>query len=311
MFRMNTNKFAYLAGYIDGDGCFYVRTYIQKSNILVFEYSIQICSVDLNIIKYFKEEFGGVFNTRPEKRKERKESYLWTIKTKQSLEIANKIYDFLISKKKTCELFLSVGNSITPNCGIAINENTISNRQAIFNQIKDEIHMNDKVNEDLYKSTKNIKKTIEPTNANLAYLAGLIDAEGCFRIGQFQSKRIGRSRSYISVLEIGNTKFNIFPWLIERFGGTTVYRKPTSRNHNPMIIWSLKSNALHQILDKIYPFLKVKKEKCEKLMQLRDTTIPNGGNRKSDEFKIRQSQIILERECIVEALHKLNAKGRH
>ncbi len=308
---MNTYKFAYLAGYIDGDGCFYVRTYIQKPNILVFDYSIQVCSVDVGIIKYFKEEFNGVFNKRPEKREDRKESYLWTVKTKQSIKVAENILKYLISKKKTCKLFLSIGNSITPNCGIAISENVISNRQDIFTQIKEEIHMNDKVNEDLYKSAKNIKKSIEPTDANMAYLAGLIDAEGCFRIGQFQSKRVGRSRSYISVLEIGNTKFNIFPWLIERFGGTIVYRKPTSRNHNPMIIWSLKSKALHQILNKIHPFLKVKKERCEKLMQLRDTTIPNGGNRKSDEFKIRQSKIILERESIVEDLHKLNAKGRH
>lgn len=308
---MNTNKFAYLAGYIDGDGCFYVRTYIQKPNILVFDYSIQICSVDLDIIKYFKQEFDGVFNNRPEKRKDRKKSYLWTVKTKQSIKIAENICHFLISKKKTCDLFLSIGNSIVPNCGIAISENIVSDRKEIFNQIKEEIHMNDRVNEDLFKSIKTSKKSIEPTEANLAYFAGLIDAEGCFRICQFQSKRVGRSRSYISVLEIGNTKFNIFPWLIERFGGTITYRKPTSRNHNPIIIWSLKSKALHQILDKIYPFLKVKKERCKKLMDLRDTTMSNGGNRKSEAFKLRQKEIQLIREGIVEDIHKLNAKGRH
>lgn len=309
---MNSNKFAYTAGYIDGDGCFYVRTYIQKpKNILVFEYSIQVCSVDDDIIHFFSKEFGGTFSIRPEKRSNRKESFLWTIKTKQSLVVANHIFKYLISKKKSCELFLNIGNSIIPNCGTAITENIISTRQAIFDQIKQEIHMNDKINKESFRSLKNIKHSIKPSEEDLAYFAGLIDAEGCFRIGQFQSKRIGRSRSYISVLEIGNTKLPIFPWIIQRFGGTITYRAPTSRNHNPMVIWSLKSNALHQILDKIYPFLRVKKERCAKLMELQATTMPNGGNRKSEKFKLKQIEIQAKRKVIAEDLHKLNAKGRH
>ena len=259
---METLKFAYTAGYIDGDGCFYVRTFIQKpKNILIFEYSIQVCSVDEDIIRYFSKEFGGTFNKRPEKRNDRKDSFLWSIKTKQSLCVAKHIFKFLISKKRSCELFLSIGNSIKPNCGISIPESVISQRQEIFDHIKQEIHMNDKINEENFKSLKNIKESIEPSEEDLAYFSGLIDAEGCFRIAQFQSKRVGRNRSYISVLEIGNTKLPIFPWIIQRFGGNVTYRAPTSRRHNAMVIWSLKSNALHQILDKIYPFLRVKKER--------------------------------------------------
>ena len=309
---MNTHKFAYLAGYIDGDGCFYVRTYIQKpNNVLVFEYSIQVSSVEKDIIQYFNEEFGGVFNARSEKRSDRKDSFLWTIKTKQSLIVANEISKFLISKKKTCDLFLTIGNSIVPNCGIAISQNIISERLNIFNQIKEEIHMNDKVTHEVFRALKKIEKTIDPSEADLAYLAGLIDSEGCFRICHFQSKRPGRSRSYIPVLEIGNTKHCIFSWLRMRFGGSMVYREPTSRNHNPMIIWSLRSKALYTILTKILPYLRTKKERCEKLIELQETSIKNGGNRKSDEFRIRQKEIQSIREKIVEDIHKLNAKGKH
>ena len=308
---METNKFAYLAGYIDGDGCFYVRNYIQKPDILVFDYSIQVCSVDKYIIQYFSEQYGGVFYKRPEKRENRKESFLWTIKTKQSVKIAEKIFQHLVSKKTTCSLFLSIGKSISPNSGISVPKCIINERQTIMNQIKDQIHMIDGVTEESFKSLKFIKPSIEPSEADFAYLAGLIDAEGCFRIGQFQSKRTGRSRTYVSILEIGNTKFPIFPWLMHRFGGTVVYRKPTSRNHTPMIIWCLKSKSLHKILTKIYPFLRVKKERCEKLFELHSLTISNGGNRKSDEFKIRIAQIQKKRVEIVEDLHKLNAKGVH
>lgn len=309
---METNKFAYLAGYIDGDGCFYVRTYIQKpKNILVFDYSIQVCSVEEDTIQYFSEEFGGVYSKRPEKRKDRKDSYIWTIKTKQSLIVANEIHNFLINKNKTCNLFLTLGNSIIPNCGISISKDIQYERTQIINQIKKEIHMHDKVTHEIYKSLKNIQKTIEPSNSDLAYLAGLIDAEGCFRIFNFQSKRPGRSRSYVPVLEIGNTKHCIFSWLLIRFGGSIIYREPNSRNHNPMIIWSHRSKALYPVLTKILPYLRVKKERCEKLIQLQETSIPNGGNRKSEEFKIRQSQIQAIRQQIYEDIHVLNAKGKH
>lgn len=309
---MDTLKLSYVAGYIDGDGCFYVRTYFQKpKNILVFDYSIQVCSVDEDTIKYFNKEFGGSFTERVEKRKNRKPSFLWTIKTKQSLGVASRCFEFLIIKRRSCELFLSLGDSIKPNCGVSLCENAVSERRKILERIKQEIHMHDFVDKENFKTLKTLIKGIEPSEEDLAYFSGLIDAEGCFRIGQFQSKRSNRNRSYISILEIGNTKFPIFPWLIQRFGGTVVYRNPTSRRRNPMIIWSLKSKALHQILDKIYPFLRFKKKRCEKLMELRNTGLPNGGNRKSEEFKIRQSEIQADRERIAEDLHKLNAKGRH
>jgi hypothetical protein len=309
---MKTNKFAYLAGYIDGDGCFYVRTYLQKpKNILVFEYSIQICSVEKNIIQYFSETFNGVYNKRPEKRKNRKDSYLWTVKTKQSLIVAKEIFNFLINKKKICDLFITLGTSIKPNYGISISEKIKFQRNEIINQIKKEIHMNDKVTYEIFKSLKKVEKNIEPSNEDMAYLAGLIDSEGCFRICQFQSKRPGRNISYIPVLEIGNTKHSIFNWLLIRFGGSIVYRAPNSKNHNPMIIWSQRSKALYPILTKILPYLRVKKERCEKLIELQETSIPNGGNRKSEEFKIRQFQIQFIRKKISDEIHKLNSKGKH
>lgn len=309
---MDTNKFAYLAGYIDGDGCFFVRTYIQKpKNIMVFEYSIQICSVDKDTIQYFKKEFEGTFSKRPEKRNDRKDTYIWVVKTKQSLHVAEKIINFLISKKAICKLFIYFGNSISPNRGEKITDEVIQFRKDIFTKIKEEIHMNNNITKEIFNNFKIIKKCRDPSESDLAYFAGLIDAEGCFRIAEFQSKRTNRSRSYISTLEIGNTKSPIFPWIMERFGGTITYRSPISKNHNPMIIWSLKSKALNQILYKIYPFLRFKKERCKKLIELEETMIPNGGNRKSEEFKSKFAEIQNFRESIAVELHKLNAKGKH
>jgi hypothetical protein len=42
------------------------------------------------------------FNKRPEKRKNRKDSFLWTVKTKKSLIVAKTIFEFLLSRIEQC-----------------------------------------------------------------------------------------------------------------------------------------------------------------------------------------------------------------
>ena len=306
------NKFAYLAGYTDGDGCFYVRTYIQKpKNILVFDYSLQICSVDKEVIEFFSQEFGGVFNLRAEKRHDRRETYLWTLKTKMSLEICKEIQEFLITKNEICSLFICLGSSIKPNKGIKVSEKILERRKFLVNLIKEEIHMNDLIDEEKFKCLRTLNKSIEPTMEDFAYLAGLIDAEGCFRIGHWKDKRIGRGKNFVIIFEIGNTKYALFPWLIRRFGGSVVYRKPTKKQFNPFVIWSLRSKALYPLLEKLYPFLRVKKERCKKLMEFHEIKIPNSVGRKSQEFKELRLKIGSQREQLLEEFHVLNAKGKH
>ena len=158
---------------------------------------------------------------------------------------------------------------------------------------------------------KKVKKTFDPSEENLAYLAGLIDAEGCLRITSHDVNRTGRSRSYVATLEIGNTRLPIFQWLLERFGGTITYRAPTNRNHNPMIIWSLRSRKLYNLLFKIQKYLRVKKERCEKLLELEKTTLKIGGNRKTGQYRCHVEQILSKRESIFQELKLLNAKGKH
>lgn len=307
-----TNKFAYLAGYIDGDGCFYVRSYLQKpKNILAYDYSIQICSVCKEIIEYFTQEFGGSFVTRPEKRQDRKPSYLWTVKTKKSLPIAVEIQEFLNSKNEICSLFICLASSIVPSKGVKIFDDVLNRRNFLMNLIKQEIHMNDLIDEEKFNCLKTISKTIDPTPEDFAYLAGLTDSEGCFRIQHWKDKRKGRRKNFVIAFEIGNTKYSIFPWILRRFGGCIIFRKPTKKQFNPMVIWSVRSKALYPLLEKIHPFLRVKKEKCKKLMEFHEIKIPHSIGRKSEEFRKMSSEIELKREQLLEEFHILNAKGRH
>lgn len=307
-------KYAYLAGYTDGDGSIFCRTYIQKPSTKVYESSLQICSVDQNICNYFFHEFKGAVHKRPEKRNNRRDSWLWYVKGKQCQSILEEMINFLILKKRISILCCSLIENVS--CKRSYKRNPVSEsthqlRQNIIHQIKEEIHMNDRIDENLFQSLKDIKKIKIPSNADFAYLAGLIDAEGCFRIQHWQPKRQGRSEHWVITLEIGNSKFSIFPWLLERFGGSIIYRKPTKSRHNAMIIWSLRSDALFQILPNIYPFLRVKKERCEKLVQFHQISIPLGGDRKSQTFKNHVMDVLHTRKILFDEFQILNAKGKH
>lgn len=308
-------KYAYLAGYTDGDGSICCRIYTQKPKLIkVYESSLQICSVDEDICAYFKEEFTGSVHKRPEKRANRRPTWLWYAKGMRCFHLLKKIESYLILKRNSSVLCCSLIDEVFHGFSCRnhkIPEESHRNRESIIKKLKEEIHMNDRVNEENFNSLKELNQSIEPSRADFAYIAGLIDAEGCFRIKHWQPKRQGRNETWVISLEIGNTKFLIFPWLLQRFGGSVTYRKPTTQRHNAMIIWSLSSDALYRFAKDVYPFLRVKKERCEKLIQFHQTSVPNGGNRKSKEFRNYICDLLITRRALFDEFQVLNKKGNH
>lgn len=157
------------------------------------------------------------------------------------------------------------------------------------------------------EALKGTRSLLTPREENWAYLAGLIDAEGCFRVKKWTPK--GKPNPVYAIsLEIGNTKFPIFPWLMERLGGNISFIEAKHRKRCSAI-WSLSAEALYKVLPNIIPFLRSKREVAEALMEFSQTIIPNGGDRHSVEFNRRYADILSKREEIVARVHKLNAKG--
>lgn len=167
--------------------------------------------------------------------------------------------------------------------------------------------MSDWVTKEKVNSLKKIGQHIEPTEDDYAYLAGIIDSEGCFRIKKWKPKD-KPNYVYAINLEIGNKRFPIFPWLTERFGGNTgfYYSKNIIK---PMAIWTISAKSLTDIIHHIYPFLICKKEVAKKIIEFTKTILPNGGDRNSETFKESYARVIETREKIVNEIHKLNLKG--
>lgn len=301
--------FPYIAGYIDGDGCFYIGKTIQKPKLITaFEYSIQIASVKKNVLNLFKQEFGGYIRMKPYKKRHR-DSFCWTIKGQLAIKLAQKIQKFLIDKPHRCKLFVEFGELIIKNRFQKVERSLLNERNNIIDNIRKDKHMNNIITKEEIEALKDVVKTITPSKNDFPYLAGLIDSEGCFRIKKWKPKKRPNS-VYNITLEIGNTKFPLMPWLVKRFGGSVVYI-PQKANKKASATWTLSAAALYKILPKIRPFLRSKQPVCDKLIEFQKTILPNGGDRHSELFRALFEKRREVRERIINEIHELNRKGSH
>ena len=298
---------SYIAGYLDGDGCFYLGKTIQKpKEITVYEYSIQVLSIKREVLDFFVSKFGGYVRIMKQ-RHLHKIPYQWTLKGKKAAKLAFLVFEHLIDKKYACELFIKYSDTIFQNNFRIIPIDIFMERNQIITKIREDRHMNNFVTKEAIEALKLRKKTIDPVPKDYAYLAGLIDSEGCFRIKHWKPKN-RPNEVYNIHLEIGNTKFPIMPWLMERFGGSITYVPEKTRKRSSAI-WSLSSKSLFEILPKIHPYLRNKKEVCEKLIEFQNTILPNGGDRHSELFHALFTKNRALRDKIISEVHQLNLKG--
>jgi len=299
------NKNAYTAGYIDGDGCLYIGKYTNKTMTL-YEYSIQIVSVKKPVLDGFKETFGGSLRMKPRKPRH-KDAFCWTIKNTNAIKCAQCICPYLVDKINQCEIFIKFTQLITGNLFKTVDESLIEERNKLIELIRKDRHMNNFITKDDIEALKDKKLTITPTETDYPYLAGLIDSEGCFRIKKWKPKN-KPNNVYTITVEIGNTKLPIMPWLIKRFGGSATFISARGIKRSSAT-WSISAASLYDLLPKIRPFLRSKKEICDLLIEFQQTILPNGGDRHSELFKALFEKRIEIRERIVAEVHQFNHKG--
>jgi intein/homing endonuclease len=310
----NKQLLAYTAGYIDGDGCFYLNRRLIKNNIIGYVYAIQVTSTKKPVLNILMSKFGGSIHEIPAKGNSR-QLYHWDIKSKLATQLALKIYPYLTDKLIQCKLFLRFSELSHPRCfGKHHNK-----REKIIYDVKINKHIENFIKKDDVQDLKKLRKTIKPSRIDYAYLAGLIDAEGCLSIRKriyikkiTELTRLPDKKQvtvYTIIGSIPNTRKPILKWLIERFGGCLVYRPKKNKNSNAYCVWAVSNKTLSEILLKIKTFLVSKKDVCNKLIEFQKTVLPNGRNYYSEEFQAFAKKREIEREEIIEEVHRLNHKG--
>lgn len=103
-------------------------------------------------------------------------------------------------------------------------------------------------------------------NKTELYMAGLMDAEGCFNIARC-FRKASNCYNYVAQIIFTNTNLEIMKWVVFNFGG--VYKKRKSISGNKQAFdWKI-TNQKHAMsfLSTIYPHLVVKKEEAELMMK--------------------------------------------
>lgn len=98
---------------------------------------------------------------------------------------------------------------------------------------------------------------------DLRYIAGFFDGEGS--ISLCRSKRKDRLIEYVLMVSLSNTYYPIVTFLKEVFDGslflnTSAHKK--NPNHRPVLQWTISGKKAKKALERLLPFLVVKKEQA-------------------------------------------------
>ena len=285
----------YIAGYTDGDGCFSITQTAKR-----FRVSFTITSTNFDLISHLFTTYSGrIYKNEEQKRPTRKICFYFIKDRKEASAFAEKLFPYLIEKKRQCELFTSFYKTDIRDF-----------RLEIIKDLEREKHLRNRISFDDISKLKSISNFIEPEKSDFIYLAGFVDAECHIGIQHYKPKN-KINEVFKVVIQCNNTRYPIFYWLKKRFGGSCHFVKRNEKNslHCDQILWKLTGKSVYYLLKNILPYLRYKKPVAEKIIEFYETTLPNGGDRQSKTFKEAYQSILVKRNDIVSQVHNLNRKG--
>ena len=105
----------------------------------------------------------------------------------------------------------------------------------------------------------------ELTKLEVAYLAGIIDGEGCIGLAW-------RTKKYVTpTLQVGNTNYDLIEWLVGITG--SCYFVPERRdkpNWKDRYLWRCAGMQARELIRMTYPFLIVKKRQARVVLKLHE-----------------------------------------
>jgi len=121
------------------------------------------------------------------------------------------------------------------------------------------------------RGSKYVRK--EYSGIHLAYLAGIVDGEGCIHIGYYFNKSQNRS-VYHSLLQITSTDKCLIDWLTEIFGGHySVYTEAQTPKNSTLkpYNWKASGERLTHLCELLIPYAIIKKEQLKIMLEFRRT----------------------------------------
>ena len=119
---------------------------------------------------------------------------------------------------------------------------------------------------------------LDITEQDKAYLAGIIDGEGCFNVQRAFKKHPTHSIQHSGVLDIYQSNRSFLESLQILWGGlgSICSHKVGSLSNKTCFRWAITSKQLARILPHVIPYLRIKKNQAEALVELDKTKRARG-----------------------------------
>lgn len=142
------------------------------------------------------------------------------------------------------------------------------------------------------------------TPTQIAYMAGLVDGEGCFYVGKVKQGKYGNGWQFHTALCISSCDEIIIKWLEETFGGVreSRYRWTSKKaNFRPVFNWRAQGPGLDYLCPLLLPFLIIKNVQCQVMIEMR-STYQNIGSKRLPE------SVAQKRIALIDRMRSLNSR---
>jgi hypothetical protein len=153
---------------------------------------------------------------------------------------------------------------------------------------------------------KHLPVHLPTTDTGLAYLAGIIDGEGCICVCRIKNPK-ARNYSHTIVVTISNTNEALMLWIGKIWGRPLRYEPGRSSNRKPQWRADATGQAAVKIIEAILPYMIAKKPQAELALQLANVKKFTIGEGLSHNWL--HPSVVAEREEITTAIHALNKRG--
>src|SRR5207302_4100828 len=109
----------------------------------------------------------------------------------------------------------------------------------------------------------------DPLPTDWAYVAGLVDGEGCIAVIRFYEPR--RERYYYGItVVIANTDRAVLEWIQTVWGGSVVPARSAGGRAKSSWAWRSSTTLARTFLRGVRPWLRIKSARCEDVFLMTD-----------------------------------------
>lgn len=139
----------------------------------------------------------------------------------------------------------------------------------------------------------------------LCYFAGILDGDGCIRIGKYKNAK--QELRYRSFIQVGMVNEDIMIWLKENIGGNYYTCKPTKHFHKIHWEWQINMKEGEIVLKQCIPYMIVRRKQAELYLEFAKTMYRSGYDLRQDKKLLEE--VLEKRKIIFYKNKELNKKG--